>query len=307
MTHVHQTVTDVASAYHARSTIRIEAEAARRHTPAIAWPTLALLIGLWLAFAGATALALVGAIPLLAAAIVNTIALYAFYTPLHDAIHSAIVTRSKRWRWVNAAVGIAAAAPIFMFFHQHRKSHFVHHARTNRDDDTDLYAKGSFPRVFFVKIPWALINYFNPVLLYRDCLKLGLPASHRRVTMALFAAYAAVVAGAILTGHAYEFVVVWLVPWFLGNLVMLTTFGWAPHHDHAETGRYRDTRIALFRGGDWLLLGQNLHLIHHMLPQVPFYRYRAVFEDIRPILAAHGARIEGFWPFSPTPTPSMAS
>ena len=36
-----------------------------------------------------------------------------------------------------------------------------------------------------------------------------------------------------------------------------------------------------------------------MLPSVPFYRYRAVFEAIRPILQSHGARIEGFWPSAP--------
>jgi hypothetical protein len=31
---------------------------------------------------------------------------------------------------------------------------------------------------------------------------------------------------------------------------------------------------------------------------VPFYRYRAVFDELRPTLVQHGARIEGFWPYS---------
>ncbi|MGH6720242.1 MAG: fatty acid desaturase family protein [Alphaproteobacteria bacterium] len=288
------------------STLRDEIAIARRHTPDVAWPTLGLIVGLWLAFLGGSALALTGEVPLAVATVVNTVVLYAIYTPLHDAIHSAVVTRSRRWRWVNTAVGMAAAAPIFMVFHHHRKSHFVHHARTNSDQDPDLYAKGSFLEVTFLKVPWTLLNYFNPVALYRDCARLRLSARERRITMTLFATYVALVAALVVAGYGREFVVLWLVPWFIGNVVMLVTFGWAPHHDHGETGRYRSTRVALFPGAEWFLLGQNLHLVHHMVPSVPFYRYRATFDELRPILERHGARIEGFWPYTPPPARVMA-
>ena len=44
----------------------------------------------------------------------------------------------------------------------------------------------------------------------------------------------------------------WIIPWFVGEHVMEVTFGWFPHHDHSETGRYRDTRISLFPGADLL-------------------------------------------------------
>lgn len=281
------------------STIKIEAEIAHRQTPAVAWPTISLIIGVWIALVGATWLAVTGRLPLAVAAIINTVALYCIYTPLHDAIHSAIVTRSRRLRWINSVIGIAAAAPIWMFFHHHRKSHFVHHAKTNMPEDPDTYAIGSFSQVFFVKTPWALINYFNPVALYRECVRFRIAPWERRLTMVLFALYAAVALAVIAMGYGLEFLVLWLVPWFVGNLLMLMAFGWAPHHDHSETGRYRDTRISLFPGGDFLYLFQNLHLVHHMLPSVPFYRYRAVFDEIRPLLERNGARIEGFWPYSP--------
>jgi len=281
------------------TTIKLEAEVARRNSPEIAWPTIALAVGLVAGFAGTTALAAEGSLPTAMAALINTVILYAIYTPLHDAIHSSIVPRRKTLRWVNTAIGMACAAPLWMFFHHHRKSHFIHHAKANTDADPDLYAKGSFARVFFLKIPWTLVHYFNPVRLYRECLRFRLPAGERRITMGLFAAYSLAAIGIVATGFGYEFVVLWLAPWFVGNLLMLTAFGWAPHHDHSETGRYRDTRISLFPGGDVLYLGQNLHLIHHMLPSVPFYRYRATFEALRPVLLQHGARIEGFWPMSP--------
>jgi fatty acid desaturase len=284
------------------STIKIEAGVARRNSPAVAWPTIVLAIALWVGLVTASYLALRGSLSMAVAAAINTVIIYAIYTPLHDAIHSSIVPRRKGLRWVHTAIGMACAAPLWMFFHHHRKSHFIHHARTNMADDTDLYAKGSFARVFFVQVPRALLNYFNPVQLHRECLRLRLTARERRLTMALFAAYTAAALGVVAAGFGVELLVLWLIPWFVGNLLMLTAFGWAPHHDHSETGRYRDTRISLFPGADLLYLYQNLHLIHHMLPSVPFYRYRAVFDELRPLLEQNGARIEGFWPSSPTAT-----
>lgn len=281
------------------STVARETEAAKRNMPDIAWPTILLAVGLLAGFALSCWAALGGAWPMWAAAIVNAVILYALYTPVHDACHSAIVPRIKGLRWVNTAIGMACAAPLWMCFHEHRKSHFQHHARTNMEDDPDLWAKGGFARVTLVQIPWMLVNSFNPVALWRACDGLRLTAGERAGTMALFALYAAIAATIVAAGYGTELMVLWLIPWFVGVHVMQTMFGWAPHHDHSETGRYRDTRIAEFPLGDILTLQQNLHLIHHMLPTVPWYRYRAVYEEIRPILEANNVRIEGFWPTAP--------
>jgi beta-carotene hydroxylase len=74
---------------------------------------------------------------------------------------------------------------------------------------------------------------------------------------------------------------------------MMILFAWLPHHPHTETGRYRDTRITLFPGSTLLIRGQDHHLLHHMFPRVPHYRLPALFREMRPILEAQGARIEG--------------
>ncbi|MFM8265706.1 MAG: fatty acid desaturase [Acidimicrobiia bacterium] len=39
------------------------------------------------------------------------------------------------------------------------------------------------------------------------------------------------------------------------------------------------------------MLGQDHHLIHHLYPRVPFYRYRALYHEIRPSLEQNVARI----------------
>jgi fatty acid desaturase len=289
-----------------QSTIKLEAGIGRRNTPNFAWPTLVLAIGLWAGFIAVIVQALEGGLPVALAAAINTVIIYAIYTPLHDSIHSSIFPRRKELRWVHTAIGMGCAAPLWMFYHHHRRSHFLHHAKANTPEDPDLYAMGSFARVFFVKIPWTLVNYFNPIQLYRECLRFRLSDRERRITMALFAVYAMIATAIIAAGFGYQLLVLWVVPWFVGNLLMLTAFGWAPHHDHSETGRYRDTRISLFPGADLLYLYQNLHLVHHMLPSIPFYRYRAAFNELRPLLERNGARIEGFWPTSPSLRSSRA-
>jgi fatty acid desaturase len=280
------------------STTKYETEVARRNSPEIAWTTIALAVGCLALWAASSWLALAGAIPLALAMVLNGIVMYAIYTPVHDASHSAVVPRLKSLRWVNVLIGTVSAFPIFMFFYHHRKSHFIHHAKTNEPEDPDKFAMGGFLEVFFVKTPWALISQLNGVKLYQACKALNLSSFQRRSTMAQYALTVALLVGLPAAGYGWALLTLWLIPWFVGELLMEVAFGWFPHYDNSETGRYRDTRISLFPGGDILYLYQNLHLIHHMLPVVPFYRYRAVFDELRPTLEQHGARIEGFWPYS---------
>jgi beta-carotene hydroxylase len=281
-----------------QSTTKYEVEVARRYSPEIAWPTIALAFGCLALWVVSSWLALAGAIPLAIAMVINTIVMYAIYTPLHDASHSAIVPRLKSLRWLNTFIGTISAFPIFMYHYTHRKSHFTHHAKTNEPEDPDKFAMGGFLEVFFLKTPRSMINQLNGVKLYQACKTLNLLPYQRRSTMIQYVVTVVLLAGLVATGRSRELFALWLIPWFVGVLLMEMAFGWFPHHDNSETGRYRDTRISLFPGGDILYLYQNLHLIHHMLPVVPFYRYRSVFNELRPTLEQHGARIEGFWPYS---------
>ena len=280
------------------NTMKQEAEAARRHTPAFAWPTVVFAV---VALAGLVLVTWLGAeriLTLWLAGLLNGMLMFAIYTPLHDASHNAILPRRKGWMWVNAAVGMASAAPIFMFHHHHKKSHIQHHNLASTDEDPDQYGFVGFWSAFLVKIPMTLLHYLNPVTLWRECHRFKMPAGEIAITMSLYVVYVAVIALVLTMGYWLEFIVLWLVPWFLGNLIMLMTFGWAPHQVDRAQGRYHDTRIALFPGGDILFLWQNLHLVHHMLPMVPFYNYRKLFTDIRPMIEAHGGRIEGLVPGS---------
>jgi fatty acid desaturase len=278
------------------STVKQEAEIARRHTPDFATPVLVLEFGLFSVFLLASWLCVKGLIPLWAGMAINTAFIYSLYTVVHEAVHSNISSRRKHLRRVDTLAGVIACAPLWLYFHQHRRQHMAHHAHTNEDVDPDIYARGNFLGWLFLRLPKALLNYFNPVQQYRDCQRFGLTRREIWITMATFALYAGVIITVLAAGYWRELLLLWFVPWYIGQSVMLTLFTWTPHHDHHETGRYRNTRVSLWPGASFLLLGQNYHLIHHMIPSVPYYRYEATFAEMRPILEAKGVRMEGFWP-----------
>jgi beta-carotene hydroxylase len=54
---------------------------------------------------------------------------------------------------------------------------------------------------------------------------------------------------------------------------------------------------------NYLLLGQNYHLIHHLWTTIRWYRYRLAFEDVAAELIARSAPV-GWQSRAQTPSPS---
>ena len=276
--------------------IKDEIAVANRHRPRIAVPTLLLLLGVYAGLAGSVYLALVGQVPLWLAAVVNGLILYGTYTVVHEGVHDNIVARKSAFRWVNMAAAFLAAIPLWILIYPHRASHMVHHRKCNTDEDPDIYARGDFGVVTFGRIPLSILGQFNPLEQYRECRQFGLNRAQFIFSMITFAAYVALVLAIVAMGYGYELLILWFVPFFIGYAIMLVMFTWIPHHPHTLTGRYHDTRCSLWPGGNLLTQGQNYHLIHHMMPWVPWYRYEKVFLELRPALEQQGAIIDGFWP-----------
>ncbi len=288
------------------STVRHEAEVGRRHTPDFGGRTLVLELELFLLSFVSTGLSVAGLIPMWLGVVGNTVFLYALYTVVHEAVHANISSRRKNLRWIDPLAGIIACAPLWLNYHQHKRQHMAHHAHTNEDDDPDIYARGSFLGWVFLRLPVALISYFNPVQLYRDCGRFNCTRREYAYTFTSFTTYSLIVIGLLAMGYWREVLFLWFIPWWIGQTAMLTFFTWTPHHDHHETGRYRNTRVSLFPFANFLLQGQNYHLIHHMMPAVPYYRYKPVFDELRPVLEAKGVRIEGLVPDRRNERPALS-
>lgn len=84
----------------------------------------------------------------------------------------------------------------------------------------------------------------------------------------------------------------WVVPAILGTGFLAYAFDYLPHVPFDSRERFLNTRVVQGRVLNVVLLGQNYHLMHHLYPRVPFYRYLACFQLMRPLLERKGSRIE---------------
>ena len=229
-----------------RSSVRLEAQIARRSTPDFAWQTIGLAAALSLTFAGSTYGAVTGAIPTWLGAAINTLFIYALYTVVHEAVHANISSRATHLRWLDPVIGILACIPLWLFFDHHKRS----------TGSPRAHEHGSGSRYLLARRLRRLVPGAAPArldqLLQSTAAAQGVPAvrpvgpldPHHPGDLA---AYAAVVAGLVALGFGRQVLLLWFIPWWIGQSVMLTLFTWTPHHDHSETGRTRNTQFPLAR------------------------------------------------------------
>ena len=81
----------------------------------------------------------------------------------------------------------------------------------------------------------------------------------------------------IFNGYLIELLMFWIIPQRISFFFISFIFVYLPHVPHEaqeQENAYRATSIR--NGGEWLLsplmMYQNYHLVHHLYPNVPFYR-----------------------------------
>jgi ferredoxin-NADP reductase/fatty acid desaturase len=205
---------------------------------------------------------------------VNTAVSFAMFTVLHDAVHYSISQR----RWVNALLGRLtvpfvvpyASAPLFGFIH------IEHHRNTNEDLDSDPDAWATDGPWWQLPLRWLTIDFWY-ARFYLNNIRRRSPRELVE-TAAIVLVFAAGVTAAALTHTLLAVVLVYLLPARIALGLLAWWFDWLPHHGLEVTqreNRYRATRIRV--GMEWLLtpalLYQNYHLVHHLHPSIPFYRY----------------------------------
>ncbi len=276
-----------------------ERQIAMELSPAVAWPTLALAVLLPTALLTIIVAGLRGTLALWACTPLLAMISYAHYTLVHEAIHGNVVAKPKSAAWVNTVVGWIGAIGMGAGWPALQRTHVLHHSHTNTERDPDIVVKGTFVQLlkkWLVGIPLSLlpavaVKFINPERYKRLGMILS-PSEIAQVSAVTFFTLALLIA-AIATGHVVDWLMLWFLPTRLGILALNIFFQWLPHHPFDRTERYLNTRVSLWAGGTFLLLQQNLHLMHHLWPSVPFYNYARLFRRLRPVLVAEGSRIEG--------------
>ncbi len=276
-----------------------EKQIARGLSPAIAWPTLALAVLLPSLFIGVAFLGFDRLLPLWACTPILALVSYAHYTLVHESVHGNVVSSPRSFAWVNTVVGWIGSLGLGIGWPILLRTHLLHHSHTNTENDPDIFVKGTFTELL-VKWVRNLPSAFIPIFMARFIDPDGYARLDRVFSRAdiaqssavTFASLALFIA-AIFTGHILDWICLWFLPTRLGILILNIFFQWLPHHPFDRTERYHNTRISLWFGGTIALLEQNLHLVHHLWPSVPFYNYHRLFRALCPVLVAEGSRIEG--------------
>jgi beta-carotene hydroxylase len=285
-----------------------ELQIVQRYAGGVAWPTVILCVTLAAAYAGVIVGWAVDAVPLWAGFPINAAITYAFYTVHHDANHKSISGRQARWKWLDTVCGSIAAVPLQLSFKGWSAEHLRHHAHTNDPlRDPDFRVAGPLSAI---PVKWALGTVLGVIAAFpggerlvarilgertpTDTAETGERLELERKRLRRYSRLCLLaLAGSIPLGLFAPVFWLWWLPGRVGILALMFFFQWLPHVPYDETARYRNTRINIFLGSTWLLFQQDHHLIHHLYPTVPWYRYRAVYRQVRPILEANGARIEG--------------
>lgn len=252
-----------------------ELERLRRWEPG----QVGLVAGVWALFLGSTAATLTGLLPMPAAILLNAVAIYGAFTPLHDSTHRAVSSDPR----INDLLGTLAGSLLLpgMTANVYRVLHLEHHrwvGDPDRDPDTALaHTRGPL-------VP-LLLAAPDIVWLHFWITKLWPKRNTREQTelVAAFAIYGALHVGFLMSPWAVPFLLLWVLPQRLGVMVTAYTFARIQHPEgtdwnHAplqstaviSTGPHRLMRLAL--------LGQNDHHIHHLLPHLPWYRYHKAWE-----------------------------
>lgn len=257
--------------------------------PAVAWPTVGLFgiaVGL---FAGSTYLAISDQLSYWFAVPLNAIASYLFFTVLHDACHRSVSQHDFVNTWLGRLSGPMLAPPISSYG-VFRFIHMQHHRFTNHDPDEDPDAwttagpRWSWP-LRWATIDLAYMRFYAPKLISRP----------RREQIEL-AVTASVIIGvgvfAAISGEIMAYLLLYVVPSRVSLMYLAFAFDFLPHHGldaRPDEDRFRTTRnrIGRERIASAVLLYQNYHLVHHLHPLIPFYRYIAAWRRNEDEYLAH--------------------
>jgi fatty acid desaturase len=244
-------------------------------------PTLATLAAMYALLVGNFALHRFHPLPLALHVLVAAAAVHLAFTVWHEAVHRNVSPRP----WVNALVGVLGIFPYMTPYFMQRWIHLQHHARLNeRDDPNVVYVDGPFWTIF-ARYPRAL-GYARS-LLARD----PRTRAERAADLAFVLAVAALYAFAWRAGALADLLLLWALPVGIAKVGMDWYINYLPHVG-LPAHRWQGTRVVDVGWLTPLVLAHNYHAIHHLWPNLPWHRYRAVFRERRELLRRHGVPIE---------------
>ena len=255
--------------------------------PYLAWPTVILFllcVGVWLSTFW---LVQNGYLAVWWGVLINYVAAFASFTPMHDASHRSVA----RPKWINEVIGRVCSYILMSPFTAFRYVHFEHHKHTNDEHHDPDYWSGKRP-AWLLPFRWLTqdIHYY---FVYLGVWKKR-KAVERVETVVTFIVLWGLVIALCFSGYAFAVFWLWIISSRLAVFTLAYTFDYLPHKPHKITSAENRYKATIIRPSPWLtplFIYQNFHLIHHLYPGVPFYRYSEVWRQQKDFLISQGAEM----------------
>lgn len=261
--------------------------------PVVAWPTVAIYFISFIGFGLSTYAYLTGLLsPFLTVPISGFFVFWSF-TPLHEAVHRNLSSIN----WLNDTIGTLSAQLLLPGFSTslYRYLHVTHHSRTGQHDDPDLKFTESNLLVCwfnsaFLDVLWT--RFYFSVWQER-------PTSERaQFTLGLIL-YTAMFIIAFTSPYNVEFVIGFLLPMFLGRIITVHLLATIQHRKGHEQridplGATSVQDVDSKRWRHLFMLGQSQHLIHHLYPGVPWYKYDPIWRVAKSKIPTEILRPSGY-------------
>ncbi len=266
----------------------IDQIATREHSGFFAWPTALMAYALGIGLVAALTLTYLEYIPLWLCGVINFVLCYLAFTPLHEAVHNNVRGPHKKWAWVEYSVGhltgimLLGPFPCFAFLH------LTHHAHTNdNNEDPDAWVAGKSAWAIFWRCLTIMPHYYHFFF-----------TSKKRAAQRLFLAtilglvmMICMLAVLMYFTSPQLFIVGWIVPALLANGALAFFLDYLPHVPHNTMERYKNTNVVFGRLIYWVTMAHSYHVVHHLWPRIPFYRYKKAFYAYRSAIEKKGTPI----------------
>ncbi|MGD1851249.1 MAG: beta-carotene hydroxylase [Cyanophyceae cyanobacterium] len=208
----------------------------------------------------------------------NVLALHLAGTVIHDASHNS----AHKNKVMNAVLGHSSALMLGFAFPVFTRVHLQHPANVNDPkNDPDHFVSTGGPlwlvaaRVFYHEF------FFFQRRLWR-----------KYELLEWFLSRAFLVAIVLIAIH-YDFIGFimnyWFSPALVVGLALGLFFDYLPHRPFEERDRWKNARVYPSKLLNWLILGQNYHLVHHLWPSIPWYKYEPAYVAVKPLLDSKGS------------------
>ncbi len=261
-------------------------------TSNIAWGTILMFLGIIMGYVLVIGFTLNEQISYPVATLICSYLAFASFTVTHDAGHGSIFKMGSPLKPLESIIGWGASIPmLIMPFRIFQKIHDRHHAFTNDPDrDPDYIGDSTSWWDLLLKLYYTPFGYHVKSVTSLRHIK-AISNTYRSSVVYMLVVYVPLITLSI-NGYALEVLFLAIIPIVIAIFFLIMFFDYIPHRPHKSLARYQNTRIYGGRILNMLLLGQNYHLIHHMYPRLPWYKYQEVFIKTKSELESHGAPIE---------------